>query len=305
MANLPTSRGSGHHPSSSNDRSDNNNGLNALPVHPTTAGGGNGPTPSLMRRSSYEPMRLGLGSLPPPVFSRGPSGQRSVPAIEFVQPSGLTHLSEHSHGQGDSITSTTGGRMMDSAGGGGLPSVLASGANTPSGSTVVGLGNGTLTAEPWNLWSDSTVPPTTTSLATFGAGSTVIIPGSSSTSTSDDTTSTVVAIEPQLDAAASIGNTSISATSQDGNRRKRSASPHDIIVDLDPHAGTDADEIEDTELASALAAAVILDKNADKRSSIASRISAASAGGSPERLTAASSIDLTVSPNLQSNLFYL
>ena len=189
------------------------------PKAPTTS---TGPVPSLVRRSSFEPMRIGLGSLPPPVFSRAPSGQRSVPAIEFLnQDSTPSAVSI-----GSNTVSNHGSLPSTHNAGTGIPAVLASGTNTPS----VGLGNGSMTSEPWNLWSDSTVPH-----------------GANPTSTSTTTTTETQA--------------AYSTLTQESNQAILNASNNSR---------------EDNELASALAAAVVLDKNHDKRSSIASRVSSSS-----------------------------
>lgn len=187
----------------------------------------NAPAPSLVRRSSFEPMRLGLSSLPPPVFSRGPPGQRSVPAIEFLnKENGLTGLSSTSAGGGPILGGATGNTAaMGQSGVVALPAVLGSGATTPA----AGLGNGSMTSEPWNLWSDPTAP------AADGASK----------------------ANPANELSSSTGQANTTNV--------------------------------DSELASALAAAVVLDKNADKRSSIASRISNSSAGGGGEKGTAATS----------------
>lgn len=167
-------------------------------------------------------MRLGLGSLPPPVFSRAPPGQRSVPAIEFLNkdspPVSTNSNTPGNNGNIPSLVNNTGG----------LPSVLASGANTPT----AGLGNGSMTTEPWNLWSDSTAPVNGCNINP--------VPPSPNTDTPHDEYSAIA----QEAAQASIN----------GSNNAR----------------------DDNELASALAAAVVLDKNHDKRSSIASRVSSSS-----------------------------
>lgn len=189
--------------------------LDKHPAQPTQAG----PSPSLVRRSSFEPMRLGLSSLPPPVFSRAPPGQRSVPAIEFLNNNNSKMHNKDSTEGGichNSTATTTGAGGGSNTPGGVLQPVLASGTNTPG----AGLGNGSMTSEPWNLWSDATAP-------SASAGST--LPLNSSDNVNQD---------------AVIGS------------------------DLPP-----APSREDSELASALAASVVLDSKADKRSSIASRVS--------------------------------
>jgi hypothetical protein len=90
--------------------------------------------PSLIRRSSFEPIRMGLGSLPPPNFSKAPPGQRSVPAVEFFRSDKDVPAMENAHS--------------------GLSTVPGSGNNTSS----VALGNGAMASQPWNLWTDSSVP---------------------------------------------------------------------------------------------------------------------------------------------------
>jgi hypothetical protein len=191
------------------------------PQAPTTATS-TGPAPSLVRRSSFEPMRLGLGSLPPPVFSRAPSGQRSVPAIEFLNQDSAPI------GQNPS-TATANLGIVPSIGNAstGPPTGLASGTATPS----VGLGNGSMTTEPWNLWSDSTAPHN-------GA----------------NPSSVTTTITPEAQNV-------YSTLAQEVNQATLQAS---------------SNAREDNELASALAAAVVLDKNHDKRSSITSRVSSSS-----------------------------
>ena len=91
------------------------------------------PAPGLVRSSSYEPPRIGLASLPPPVFSRGPSGQRSVPAVDTAENININNIKT---------------KMV------GLSGV----SNSDSTSNSVNLGNGAMNAEPWNLWTDSSAP---------------------------------------------------------------------------------------------------------------------------------------------------
>lgn len=104
-------------------------------------------SPPLIRRSSFEPLRLGLGSLPPPVFTRAPPGQRSVPAIEF-------------------LVSKEGNAAAAAAAFSSLPSVQGSALTTP----ISGLGNGAMSVEPWNLWSDASAPTGTASTAMVSPG---------------------------------------------------------------------------------------------------------------------------------------
>ena len=133
--------------------------------------------PSLVRRSSYEPLRL--GSLPTPQFTRAPPGQRSVPAIEFISGNSvkpnkanindvaLTSIVPSSSGLAASnSTSTTAAAVAAAA------AVASGGATVTSGSsaatTPLALGNGVLNAEPWNLWTDASAPaaPSSSSSAT-------------------------------------------------------------------------------------------------------------------------------------------
>lgn len=92
--------------------------------------------PPLARRSSFEPMRL--GALPPPVFSKNaPVGQRSVPAVEYLKQEAAAAVS--------------------------AAAAVVAGATTPGAAdgTVTpgaGLGNGLMSKEPWNLWTDSSAP---------------------------------------------------------------------------------------------------------------------------------------------------
>ena len=91
--------------------------------------------PPLARRSSFEPMRL--GALPPPVFSKNaPVGQRSVPAVEYLKQEAAAAVSAAA----PAIGTTTPG--------------AADGTVTPG----AGLGNGLMSKEPWNLWTDSSAP---------------------------------------------------------------------------------------------------------------------------------------------------
>ena len=98
--------------------------------------------PSLLRRSSYEPLhgkaQLGLGALPPPTFSRAPPGQRSVPAIEYLGGKASNAING-SPSNGNTATSRN---SIDGS----------------SSSSSLPLGNGLMAAEPWNLWSDPSVP---------------------------------------------------------------------------------------------------------------------------------------------------
>ena len=105
----------------------------ASPDAPTAAAANAFP-PALARRSSFEPMRL--GALPPPVFTRGAPGQRSVPAVEYLKQEAAANASTGASG------------MLAGAG------VVSDGTVTPG----AGLGNGIMTKEPWNLWSDATAP---------------------------------------------------------------------------------------------------------------------------------------------------
>lgn len=116
-------------------------------------------------------MHLGLASLPPPIFSRAPPGQRSVPAVDVLA-AGLsngsstlsrsTSLTAGSDGvapASSSLAKSTGGPVLTATG------LVASGATTPG----AGLGNGSLNTEPWNLWADETSPSANSALIT-GAG---------------------------------------------------------------------------------------------------------------------------------------
>lgn len=200
-------------------------------------------------------MRLGLSSLPPPVFSRAPPGQRSVPAIEFlnkdsiVAGAGLSSMGSTATVNGGGSNSVTSHSLSNNNGG--LPSVLGSGTNTPG----AGLGNGSMTSEPWNLWSDSTAPLN------------------------------------------NINNTTTNVT--EGSATTAGALLIQEVVQANLNASTNSRE--DNELASALAAAVVLDKNHDKRSSITSRNSSSSRSISGAR-TAAEEGDNSVTAAISVNV---
>ena len=79
-----------------------------------------------------------LGALPPPVFTRGAPGQRSVPAVEYLKQEAAANAS---------ASAAAGGGLVGAA-------VVSDGTVTPS----AGLGNGLMSKEPWNLWNDATAP---------------------------------------------------------------------------------------------------------------------------------------------------
>lgn len=117
--------------------------------------------PSLVRRSSYEPLRLGLSSLPPPNFSKAPPGQRSVPATEFLANNGDSSGSTGRDPTGVS-NGSDGSTSVSAVGNGSTSNSSSSLPTTVVGSaTTVGLGNGVMSTEPWNLWSDPSAPAAT------------------------------------------------------------------------------------------------------------------------------------------------
>lgn len=115
-------------------------------VEGRSSAGSSAALPSLLRRSSYEPLHgkahLGLGALPPPTFSRAPPGQRSVPAIEYLGGK-ASNAMNGSPSNGNTATSRN---SIDGSSSSSLP-----------------LGNGLMAAEPWNLWSDPSVPVSSSS----------------------------------------------------------------------------------------------------------------------------------------------
>lgn len=96
------------------------------PPGPAAGLAGDASHPGLTRRSSFEPLRL--GALPPPVFTRGGPGQRSVPAVEFLKQEAAAAASANA--------------------------LTADGTTTPD----LALGNGAMSKEPWNLWPNQTGP---------------------------------------------------------------------------------------------------------------------------------------------------